>query len=174
MKKVYLLHGVAVVILILWFVTADFATPSSRFDQIITQLNGGKCTYEIKTEGDIAKRGLFSGFIRRSDSERCVIDAVNILTTMQEDGDVVQPLIIALQKYRNVDSGDGIIPIRSEIASVLGRLEDKRALTPLNDILLTDDLTVLSDSASGRSAYKKQTSFPAVKEAIKTINEANK
>jgi hypothetical protein len=174
MKKIYLFCGIILVILILWFATTDFTTPSPRFDQIITQLNGGKCTYEIKVEGGLVKRGLFSGFIRRSDSERCIIDAAKILANKQEEGDVVLPLIAALQKYHNVDSGDGIIPVRSEIAAVLGKLGDKRALTPLNDILYTDDLTTLSSSATGRSVPEKQTSFPAVKEAIQAINEANK
>lgn len=174
MKKIYLLCGTTLAILLLWFVTTDFTTPSPSIDQIITQLNGGKCTYEIKTEGGLLKRGLFPGFNRRSDSERCIIDAAKILVSKSEEGDVVLPLIAALQKYHNVDTGDGIINVRSEIAIVLGKLGDKRALIPLNDILHTDDLTTLSFSAMKRSAPEKQTSFPAVKEAIQAINETNK
>ncbi len=176
MKKIYLFCGVILAILVSWFVTTDLTTPSPRLDQIITQLNGGKCTYEIKIEGGLVKRGLFSGFNRRSDSERCIIDAAKILVNKREQGDVVQPLIVALQKYHNVDTGDGIIPVRSEIANVLGKLGDKRALVPLNDILQSDDPTILSSSASVGSNWQPQkgSSFYAVKEAIQAINEVNK
>lgn len=173
MKKVYIFFGIILMVFILWFVTTDFMTSSPRFDKLITQLNGGKCTYEINMEGKIVKRGLFSGFIRRNDFEICIIDAAKILATRKGDGDVVNPLITALKKYHNVDSGDGIIPVRSEIAKVLGELGDRRALTPLNDILNTEDITILSTSATGRSVKEKQTSFPAVKEAIQAINEVN-
>lgn len=72
----------------------------------------------------------------------------------------------------NVDSGDGIIPVRSEIARALGRIGDKRALGPLQEILISEDPAVLSKTAGVQSGYvvKKGTSFDAVEAAILEIN----
>jgi hypothetical protein len=146
--------------------------PVPSFSQLEVQLNGGECTYQIGMEGKVFKRHVLSGISRRSDAEWCVIDAAKILASQQEERDAVPQLIAALQKYRNVDTGDGIIPVRSEIATLLGRLGDKRALDPMRDILQTYDSNVTSSSTRGVSATE-HTAFPAIEEAIRDINESN-
>src|SRR3989338_7663468 len=83
----------------------------SQEQLLINQLNG---------------RGLpnpIAAFITRSYSERRIIEAAQALGKHGVRSEkVVTALIEALNKYHNVDSGDGLILVRSEIA--LGRIGD--------------------------------------------------
>ncbi len=80
----------------------------------------------------------------------------------------IPALIDALNKYRNVDSGDGIIPVRSEIALALGRTGDPSVVKPLIAVLGSDDQVILSESASVGDGYIliKGTTYGAVVEAL--------
>ncbi len=105
------------------------------------------------------------------------MDAATALGMM---GDRARPavpaLIDALKKYHNVDSGDGFITVRSEIALALGKIGDTSAIKPLSDILASNDPAVLSESASVRSDYKltERTSHAAVAEALGMFGSLSK
>ncbi len=84
----------------------------------------------------------------RNYHDRKILSAVQGLRRLPAPSPKVVPaLIAALHKYHNVDSGDGIIPIRSEIAAVLGDLGDDSAIDPLISVLASDDVAPLSSAA---------------------------
>ena len=146
-----------------------FADPQdNRLEELVAQLQGKACKYELQGSS-LAHRSLFASFMRRSDKEQCIIDAAKALGMMgvQAQG-AVPALLEALANYHNVDSGDGIIPVRSEIVLALGKIGDPSAIKPLIVILASDDPVKLSESSSVPAGYKlvKGTSYGAVVEAL--------
>lgn len=140
----------------------------NRLNELIDQLNGKSCKYELQGYTCV-NRKLFASFLRRNDKERCVIDAANLLGMMGEQAQGAVPALIeALNKYRNIDSGDGIIPVRSKIALALGMIGDLSAIKPLIAVLVSDDPVKLSASASVPAGYKliQGTSYGAAAEAL--------
>ncbi len=141
---------------------------SFKLDSLVAQVKGQDCSYQI-SKGELVKSNPFNFLIRRSNQEQCIIDAAQALGAMGSQArDAVPVLIEALDKYHNIDSGDGIIPVRSEIAFALGRIGDTRAIEPLLNVLNSDDQAVLSESASVPPSYKLKsgTSYEAVIEAV--------
>ena len=165
LRRIVLIIG-----LFLWFFCSlSFASDESqRLNNLIEQLSGKTCIYEIQGSACV-NRNPFSFLIRRSDKELCVIDAAKALGMMGARARPAVPsLIEALNKYHNVDSGDGIIPVRSEIALALGRIGDPAAIKPLIEILVSEDPVTLSATASVPAGYKlvQRTSHGAVAEAL--------
>jgi len=137
----------------------------SQEQLLINQLNG---------------RGLpnpIAAFITRNYSERRIIEAAQ---TLGKNGfkseKVVTALIEGLNKYQNVDSGDGLILVRSEIALALGRIGDPAAIKPLIAILASNDPVTLSATAMVPPGYKlvERTSHGAVAEALGMFGEQAK
>jgi hypothetical protein len=170
MKKLYLLGGLILLIGIVLFVRTKPAVATA--EGLIAQLHGGACRFEVKN--DIAvKRHFLSGFNRRNDAEMCVIDAAQLLASAHNNNPIVAPALIeALKNNPNVDSGDGIIEVRSEIAIALGKVGDKRALQPLQDILKSEDPVRLSKAGSFPDNYEiqKGTSHKTIQNVIAEIN----
>lgn len=140
----------------------------NRLNELVNQLNGKTCKYEIQGNACVS-RSQFASFFRRSDKEQCVIDAAKALGIMGAQAQSAVPALIeALNKYHNVDSGDGIIPVRSEIALALGQIGDPVAIKPLIAILTSEDSVTLSASASVPAGYKllQGTSYGAVAKAL--------
>lgn len=161
---------VLVLILLFCFLgTIAFAGDNGRLlNELIDQLKGNSCVYQIQGNTCV-KRNPFASFFQRSPKENCVIDAAKALGLMGPQAKSSVPdLIEALNKYHNVDSGDGIIPVRSEIALALGRIGEPSAIRPLIDILFSDDLVMLSESASVSRGYELigKTSYGAVLDAL--------
>ncbi len=182
MKKFYIFGGIFIVILIIASVIIFRAPKIPTVEGLTTQLNGGTCSFETIIDENPIGRSLYLNFIskltglhRRDDGERCVIDAAKLLPAAgtNENKDVVPILIEALKTNSNIDTGDGIIRVRSEIALALGRIGDKRALQPLQDILNSEDLAVLANNGSFPIGYaaEKKSSQKAVMEAMKMIND---
>ena len=128
-------------------------------DELITQLDGGSCKYEppgmavILEESKITppceRRQMFASFKRRHDNYQCIVDAAFCLAYLKEEANTAVPVLIkALKKYRNVYTGDGSIAVRSYIADALGLIGDSRAISPLIDILQTDEPDDVSPGAS--------------------------
>lgn len=144
------------------------STQDDRLNELVNQLNGKVCKFEIQGSACV-NRPLFASFLRRSDKEQCIIDAAKALGMMEAQANAAVPALIeALNKFRNVDSGDGIIPVRSEIALALGRIGNPSAIKALITVLGSDDSATLSESASVYAGYKlaKGTSYGAVAEAL--------
>lgn len=108
-------------------------------------------------------------FFTRNYGQHRVIEAAQALEKRPfRSPRAMAALIQALNTYADVDSGDGIIPVRSEIALVLGRIGDGSAIKPLTAVLMSRDPTVLSWSASVPSDYKplEHSSHGAAAEAL--------
>lgn len=153
MKKTYVI--IALIVLgagaALVFGQSGASTPTA--EALHAQLLGEKCIFEISDEGTPVERGMFGGMDRRNDAELCVIDAAKLLGAMHsQTTDTVPLLIDGLKSNHNVDTGDGIIPVRSEIASVLGQIGDKRAIPALEEILASEDPAIPSSHEAVRQA----------------------
>ncbi len=120
----------AILVLLILATTAD--ARNTRLVQLIEQVKGHGCPCDFKN-GTCYPRSILAPFTRRHDQELCIIDAAKALGGM---GDLAKPAILplveSLAKYSDVDTGDGILPIRSEIATALGKIGDVSALTALN------------------------------------------
>ena len=140
----------------------------NRLNELVDQLKGGSCKFEMQGNACV-QRPFFASFLRRSDKEQCIIDSANALGVMGPQAkEAVPALIEALNTYRNVDSGDGIIPVRSQIALSLGRIGEPSAIKPLIAVLGSEDEVSLSSSASVPAGYNlvKGASHGAVAEAL--------
>ena len=114
------------------------------------------------------RRSFLASFSRRHDKYWCIADAARELGRMGVSAQAAVPeLIKALQKYRNIDTGDGLIALRSHVALALGEIEDVSAVAPLVAVLLSEDKTRVLDS-SGVSAISSRegTSYAAVVSAL--------
>jgi HEAT repeat protein len=138
---------ISIAILILLLLVTNAAAKNTRLRQLIDQVKGGACLCEFKND-TCSRPSFFSTFTRRHDKELCIIDAAKALGGM---GDLAKaaivPLVESLAVYSDIDTGDGILPVRSEIAMALGKIGDPSALTALN-------------------YYKDQSSSPAEKAAF--------
>lgn len=141
------LKQISVTILILLVLATNADAKNRRLIQLIEQVKGHTCQCEFRND-TCAPHSFLAPFTRRHDKELCIIDAAKALGGM---GDLAKaailPLVESLGKYSDVDTGDGILPVRSEIALALGKIGDQSALTALN-------------------YYKEQSSSPAEKEAF--------
>jgi len=144
----------------------SFANNDNQYMRdLIIQIKGGKCKYR----SDCSQRNFGEGWLRRHDKEQCIIDAAGCLGTMgPEAKEAVPELIKSLKDYANVETGDGIIPVRSSIAKALGQIGDLRAIKPLIEILASTDPVTISESASLGPSYQpvERTSHEAVAEAL--------
>jgi len=144
------------------------ASADSRIDALVNQLKGGTCKYEI-SGGALVNRGLTSWLVRRNDKDNCIIDAARALGMLGAQAKpAVGALIKALEQYRNLDSGDGILPLRSEVALALGRIGDNPAIKPLTLALTSEDKLKLSSSALVPEGYElaNGTAYGAIAEAL--------
>ena len=75
----------------------------------------------------------------------------------------VSSLIKQLDEVRNINTCDGIIKNRADIATKLGKIGDIRAITPLLKVLYSHDSSVLSSGASGCTPGSKATYRAAIR-----------
>lgn len=143
--------------------------PDDRLSrELIKQLNGKACKYELHGTF-IVERDQSASQLRRYDKEYGAVDAARALGMMKNGAWSVKPAMIeALTKYHNVETDDGVIPVRSEIALALGRIHEESAINPLISILASKDPV---RRAAGRSvprehALLEKTSHGDVAEAL--------
>ena len=145
----------------------------NRLNDLIDQLNGKTCKYEMQANLCVSRKP-FASFLRRSDKENCIVDAVKALGIMGHQAqNAVPSLIDALKKYRNHETGDGLIKVRSEIALALGQIRDSRAIIPLIDVLKSEDPISYSqpDLVNYKELHVNKTSYGAVAEALGMFGE---
>lgn len=136
--------------------------------QLTDQVQGKSCKYKEEAGGCV-QRGFLDSLLRRHDKENCIIDAARCLGEMGNEAKPAVPVLIqALRNYRNVETGDGILPVRSSIAEALGAIGDESAIQPLMEVLSSADPVSISSSASLQPTYKpvEKTSHAAVVEAL--------
>ncbi len=153
------LKQISAAILILLVLVTNASAKNKRLVQLIEQVRGRDCLCEFKND-TCYPHSFLSPLFRRHDKELCIIDAAKALGGM---GDLAKPAIVplveGLGKYSDVDTGDGILPIRSEIAAALGKIGDMSALTALN---------YYKEQSSGLAEKK------AFEKAIQQIYQKNK
>ena len=127
-----ILKQIPATILIVLMLFTNASAKNTRLMQLIEQVKGGSCQCEFKND-TCYPHSILSPLIRRHNKELCIIDAAKALGGM---GDLAKaaivPLVESLGKYSDVDTRDGVIAVRSEIALALGRIGDTSALTALN------------------------------------------
>ncbi len=118
---------IGIVILLLSFSSAVFA--EDDIDKLILQAKGEAQFFD--REGK--ELGFFASWSIRHFDEHCRINAANMLG--RKGGlalKAVDPLIMILKNGPNdIDTGDGILPMRSSVALALGRINDPKAIAPL-------------------------------------------
>lgn len=126
------LKQISAVIFVLLILVTNADARNTRLIQLIEQIKGHTCHCEFK-DGTCTEHSFLAPFTRRHDKEQCIIDAAKALGGM---GDLAKaaivPIVESMGKFSDVDTGDGILPVRSELATALGRIGDVSALTALN------------------------------------------
>ncbi len=107
------------------FGTSVFAGgQDGRLKELIDQLDGKTCKFEIQGNTCV-NRPPFAAFFRRSDKEQCIIDSARALGMMGSQAKGALPALIeALKKHFNVDTGDGVIPVHSEIEAAIKKINE--------------------------------------------------
>jgi hypothetical protein len=153
--------------LLQWIPPAHAANDSEETKALITQLDGGACLYksaspdgrspcEKRDIGILERVGLWSV---RNLHEHCVMWAAACLGNAR-NVDAVPALIHALRVRSNVQTCDGVIPVRSTIATAIGLIGDKKAISALQMYIRTPIFETLSSGASG-CAPKPESKVPA-------------
>lgn len=146
-----------------------FANDTEAFPSLIDQLNGQRCDYEFV--GVCQKREV--GFLEsigirsiRNKNEQCVLWSIQCLGSMKPP-EAIPALIGALESQPNVQTCDGVIPLRYMIIKELAEIGDKRAVPALEKYIKTNTYERLSDGAVGCAA-EPESKQPA-KEALVRI-----
>ncbi|MCL1475469.1 HEAT repeat domain-containing protein, partial [Argonema antarcticum] len=106
------------------------AVKKDKLSALIGQLQGQCCVYEANPYGSCQKKS--KPFVPGL-KYRCVSSAASCLGAMgSEAQEAVPALIEALSTGpNNYETGDGLIPTRSDIIIALGKIGDPRAVKPL-------------------------------------------
>lgn len=151
--------------------TQAFADNAEMTRSLINQFNGHSCDYEFF--GTCQKRAI--GFLERvginshrNQDKLCVLWAAECLGFVKSP-EVVPVLTQALKTEANIQTCDGVIPIRSKIIIALGRIGDKRAIAPLEEYIKSNAHEKLSAGAM-RAGVSNCPLKPELKEpAIKAL-----
>lgn len=81
-------------------------------------------------------------------------------------GDSTVRLIKQLKTKRNIDTGDGTVPVRYHIAEQLGNTGDARAIVPLLDVLNSPDEYVHYDLFGKSKSLNGKGTYPAAIDAL--------
>ena len=135
--------GVALLIL---FVVTPNITPKTVGN--LTRQFKGKAHYWNRY-GE--KAGVFERIVSRAFPTTSQIAAARMLGKMGPEAvDAVPALLEALKNEPNdIDTGDGVLPYRSEIAIALGKIGDTRAIAPLTEKLKVHEKATLGAGYSG-------------------------
>ncbi|HMQ57755.1 MAG TPA: HEAT repeat domain-containing protein [Rhizobiaceae bacterium] len=143
--------------------------PVERIDQLAAQLDGGACIFEHDGSQCRARSpGLTErllGLVAARDSQ-CELWAVHCL------GDEATPqaytlLAGVLKEKADVQTCDGVVPVRSEAARLLGQSGDPAMAPALEAYVASDPRQVLSSGATGCDA-RPEDIRPAI-EAIRKL-----
>jgi len=144
---------IGIVILLLAFSPAVFA--EDDIDKLILQLKGEAQFFDAEGK----ELGFFASWSIRHFDEQCRIDAANMLG--RKGGlalKAVDPLIMILKNGPNdIDTGDGILPLRSSVALALGRINDPKAIGPLLEKLKQPEPAAVLPSTSLASGSAPKT-----------------
>jgi HEAT repeat protein len=133
-----------------WFLFAVSLVDAQTFEQelksLIDKITANKCQPNIWDRSTV-----------RHPQERCLMDSAARLGLMGQDARPAVPALIeALKTYPNLETGDGILAVRSIIAKALGEIGDESAVPALMDILRSEDKVSISPTASLLPSYKPQ------------------
>jgi hypothetical protein len=148
---------------------AAFANDPETIASLIEQLNGQRCDYEFLVTCQKRDIGLLENLginTIRNKNEHCIMWSAQCLSFMKPP-EAVPALITALKTQSNVQTCDGVIPLRDVIIQALVEIGDKRAVPPLEEYIKSDSYEKLSAGASGCTA--KPESKQIAKEAIRVI-----
>mgnify|MGYP001172848103 CR=1 FL=1 len=135
---------IGIVILLLSFSSVVFA--EDDIDKLILQVKGEAQFFDA----DGKELGFFASWSIRHFDEECRINAATLLG--RKGGlalKAVEPLIMILKNGPNdIDTGDGILPMRSSVALALGRINDPKAIGPLLEKLKQSEPAAMLSSTS--------------------------
>ncbi|HOT28408.1 MAG TPA: HEAT repeat domain-containing protein [Candidatus Ozemobacteraceae bacterium] len=142
-----------IVILLLSFSSAVFA--EDEVDKLILQVKGEAQFFDAEGK----ELGFFASWSIRHFDEQCRIAAATLLG--RKGGlaaKAVDPLIMILKNGPNdIDTGDGILPMRSSVALALGRINDPKAIGPLLEKLKQPEPAAVLNSTSLASGSTPKT-----------------
>lgn len=156
-----ILGSILIVPAVLFLATAASGGTGQRLDRLILQAKGEAQFYD----GAGSDLGWFASLTTRNFAERARIDAVRLLAREGANAAAaVDPLIELLANGPNdYDTGDGIIPFRSEVALALGRIGDAKAVDALvARIRLPPEPATLTAGASVAPAGRTPTLRPHI------------
>lgn len=159
-----------IICLLISFSFSAFANDAKTTELLVEQLNGQRCDY--KFVGKCEKRDI--GFLEgigmssiRNMKEQCISWSAQCLGSMRLP-EAVPVLIGALKTQPNVQTCDGVIPLRYIIIEALVNIGDKRAIPPLEEYIKSDNYEKLSAGANGCAAQLESKQF--AKEALDRIS----
>jgi len=100
--------------------------------------------------------------------EECELWAVRCLGELRSP-DAVSTLIGVLDTKADIETCDGVIPVRSTAVSLLGEIGDKSAIDPLKRLMMQNPKTKLSIGASGCNAQ-----FEGIETVKKALSKLEK
>ena len=178
-KKRLLILASLVLILSLGYVYLNYSPKVSDKNQKIKlltrQLEGETCAFVPHYNEDCQPASTFEkwqcNISIRNCKKECISLAARCLSDMgSEARSAVPALIDALENYPNYDTGDGIIYLRSQIAIALGAIGDEIAISPLIEILESEDKMEVSISGIP-SRWNNGSSYPEVVRALGMFGE---
>ncbi|MCB1521823.1 MAG: hypothetical protein KDJ37_14795 [Hyphomicrobiaceae bacterium] len=123
------------------------APSSATVPQLQAQLGGAHCRFTYESER-CQSRGFNVIDLLVSSEDECDLWAVQCLgTIMSEQSTTV--LIRVLDTKRDVETCDGVLPVRSQAVALLGLRADPRAIAPLERLLSSRPKMKLSPGAVG-------------------------
>lgn len=149
------------------------AAADDRLDRLVLQAKGEKFFYD-RDGGDL---GGFASWTTRNFEAWGRVHAVRLLAKEgAADARAIDALIDILRTGPNdFDTGDGIIPLRSEVALALGKIGDPKAIAPLLERLkVPPEPAALTAGASVAPAARLPhlPSFAACAEALLSLGDA--
>ena len=136
-------------------------------DSLAAQLNGSHCRFAF--DGDICKQHRFGPF--RSlfiEAHDCEIWAVQCLMEFVSPN-ARQVMINILRSKTDVETCDGVIPVRTYAVKYLGDSGDPSAIVPLEELLQSDPVETLSSGATGCQPGPE--SLESIRSAISKLEE---
>ena len=144
------------------------APPAFEIDTLIAQLENRTCRYSDDPSAPCSKLSFGSAWLRRFDPTsryRCVVGAARCLEHRGPAATAAVPALLRVLREgpNDYDTGDGVIPARSAVASALGAIGDPRAIDPLAAALAN---AVPADRGPGALVSREPAAVGAIAEAL--------
>jgi len=142
--------------------------PAVEVDALIAQLENRACRYSDDPSAPCSRLSFGSGWLRRFDPTsryRCVVGAARCLEQRGPAAAAAVPALLRVLREgpNDYDTGDGVIPARTTVASALGAIGDPRAIDPLAEALRN---AVPADRGPGALVSREPAAVAAIVEAL--------